>query len=107
MSKLRSEARFKKVTLSSFDAGLKRRGRSNWIGTVPPKRVNRSPTTVILPREDRELWLDPDFQVKEQLLALLHRYADDEMVASPVGTVVNSLKNVSPQCIVPLNGSSD
>jgi hypothetical protein len=104
---LRSEARFKKVTSSSFDAGLKRRGRSNWIGTVPPKRVSRSPTTVILPREDRELWLDPDFQVKEQLLALLHRYADDEMVASPVGTVVNSPKHESPQCIVPLNGSSD
>ncbi len=58
---------------------------------------------VILPCEARELWLDPEFKGKEQLLALLRPYADDEMIATPVSTVVNSPKNESPQCIVPLN----
>jgi putative SOS response-associated peptidase YedK len=58
---------------------------------------------VILPREARELWLDPEFRGKEQLLALLQPYAADEMIATPVSTVVNSPKNESPQCIVPLD----
>jgi len=58
---------------------------------------------VILPREARELWLDPEFKGKDQLLALLRPYADDEMIATPVSTIVNSPKNESPECIVPLN----
>lgn len=58
---------------------------------------------VILPREARELWIDPEFRGKEQLLALLRPYAADDMIATPVSTVVNSPKNESPQCIVPLN----
>jgi len=35
-------------------------------------------------------------------VSLLRPHAD-EMIATPVGTVVNSPKNESPQCIVPLN----
>ena len=40
-----------------------------------------------------DLWPDPDFQGKEKLLSLLRPYPDDDMVAIPVSTWVNNVKN--------------
>ncbi len=40
---------------------------------------------VILPPEARQLWLDPEFEGKEQLLALLKPYLEEEMVATGAG----------------------
>jgi putative SOS response-associated peptidase YedK len=57
---------------------------------------------VILPKEYWDLWLDPEFQSKEKLLSLLQPYPTDEMVATPVSTLVNSPKNENPECVVPI-----
>jgi len=57
---------------------------------------------VILPPEARALWLDPDFQGKEQLLALLKPYPNDDLIATPVSRLVNSPKTDDPRCLNPL-----
>ena len=57
---------------------------------------------VILPKESIQLWLDPEFQDKPELLSLLKPYPEEEMVATPVSTLVNSPKNEDPCCINPL-----
>jgi putative SOS response-associated peptidase YedK len=57
---------------------------------------------VILPAEAFDLWLDPEFQSKEQLQALLRPYPNDDLIATPVSTLVNSPKNDDPCCVNPL-----
>jgi putative SOS response-associated peptidase YedK len=57
---------------------------------------------VILPPEVQDLWLDPEFQDKEQLLSLLKPYPEDALIATPVSTLVNSPKNEDPCCVNPL-----
>ncbi len=57
---------------------------------------------VILPPNDYDLWLDPEFQGKERLLSMLRPYPVEEMTAFPVSTIVKSPKNESPACIGPL-----
>jgi putative SOS response-associated peptidase YedK len=57
---------------------------------------------VILPREVYDVWLDPEFKGKEPLLALLKPYPQDEMIAVPVSTLVNSPRNEDPCCVNPL-----
>jgi putative SOS response-associated peptidase YedK len=57
---------------------------------------------VILPKESWDLWLDQEFTSKEKLLDLLKPYPADEMVATPVSTTVNSPRNETPACIVPV-----
>ena len=54
---------------------------------------------VILSPDDYDLWLDPEFQDKEKLQALLRPYPEDELTAYPVSTTVNNPKNESPECI--------
>lgn len=54
---------------------------------------------VILPPEEYDLWLDPEFQGKEKLLSLLRPYSDEEMEAYPVSTTVNSPKNETASCL--------
>jgi putative SOS response-associated peptidase YedK len=54
---------------------------------------------VILPPDDYDLWLDPEFEDKEKLLSLLRPYPADEMKAYPISTLVNSPKNDVPACI--------
>jgi putative SOS response-associated peptidase YedK len=54
---------------------------------------------VILSPDDYNLWLDPEFQVKEKLLSLLKPYPADEMTAYPVSTLVNSPKNEKQECV--------
>ncbi len=53
----------------------------------------------ILPSDDYDLWLDPEFEGKEKLLSLLRPYAADEMTAYSISTLVNSPKNDVPACI--------
>lgn len=56
----------------------------------------------ILSPHDYDLWMDPDFQGKEELLALLCPYPADQMTAHPVSTVVNSPRNETAECVVPV-----
>lgn len=57
---------------------------------------NRMPA--ILGPRDYDAWLDPAAQ---RLEALLRPYPSDEMVASPVGTLVNDPANDTRACIAP------
>ena len=53
----------------------------------------------ILPPDDYDLWLDPEFEGKEKLLSLLRPYPAEEMTAYPISTLVNSPRNDVPACI--------
>lgn len=57
---------------------------------------------VILPPDAYDLWLDPDVQKPNVLLALLHPYPEEAMTAYPVSMRVNSPANDDPQCIAPV-----
>lgn len=59
---------------------------------------------VILPPEAYDLWLDQDVDDPAALLPLLKPRPDDELVAYPVSTLVNDVRNDSPDCIRPLQG---
>lgn len=54
---------------------------------------------VILPRAAHALWLDPTTEDAETLEPLLAPYPAEEMLATPVGTFVNSPRNDGPQCV--------
>jgi putative SOS response-associated peptidase YedK len=56
---------------------------------------------VILPPEDYDLWLDPEFQDRDKLLSMLRAFPADEMQVRPVSTVVNNARNEGEQCIAP------
>ncbi len=58
---------------------------------------------VILPMETHDLWLDPNYDDTRHLKSLLVPYPAEKMEKYPVSTIVNSAKNESPDCIVPLN----
>ena len=58
---------------------------------------NRMP--VILPPEDYELWLDPDFEEKKALTSFLRPYPSDVIEAYPVSRRANSPSNNAPDCI--------
>lgn len=65
---------------------------------------NRMP--VILDRADYDRWLDPKNQDPQEVFPLLTQFPADRMQAVPVSTRVNSPRNESPECIVPLAGRS-
>ena len=54
---------------------------------------------VILSPETYNLWLDPEFEGKEQLLALLKPYEGSDLVLRPVSTQVNNPRNDKPEAI--------
>ena len=56
---------------------------------------------VILSLADYDLWLDNEFEGREQLESMLQPYPAEEMIAYPVSTLVNSPRNDSPKCIEP------
>lgn len=56
---------------------------------------------VILPPENYDLWLDPDFDEREPLTSLLRPYPDGAMEAYPVSRKVNRPANDEPGCIEP------
>jgi putative SOS response-associated peptidase YedK len=53
---------------------------------------------VILSPQSYDLWLDPAVPA-EKLQSLLHPYAAQEMQSYPVSSLVNSVKNESPDCV--------
>ena len=57
---------------------------------------------VILPPETWDLWLDPDADDRDALLGLLRPAAPDVMTQYRVSTLVNSVRNNTPECIEPL-----
>ena len=57
---------------------------------------------VILQRKDESKWLDPELIGLDKLISLLNPYPSDLMEAYEVSTLVNSPKNDSPNCIIPL-----
>jgi putative SOS response-associated peptidase YedK len=58
---------------------------------------------VILTHENFSIWLDPKLQKSQKFTSLLAPYADVEMEAYPVTTLVNSPSHDEPGCIVPEN----
>lgn len=58
---------------------------------------------VILPPETYDQWLDREFNDTEVLKSLLIPYKADLMDVYPVSDIVNSPKNESEQCLIPLN----
>ena len=59
---------------------------------------------VILPEEAWDTWLDRDNEDADALTKLLVPYPADKMIAYPVDTTVNSVKNDGPELIEPLEG---
>jgi putative SOS response-associated peptidase YedK len=55
---------------------------------------------VVLPRGERDRWLDPATD-PGALRALLRPYAGDDLEAWPVSTLVNSPRNDLPECVRP------
>jgi putative SOS response-associated peptidase YedK len=62
---------------------------------------NRMP--VIIPEDDRTLWLDHSIEDPQQFTGLFAPYPARDMIAYEVSRQVNSPKNNSPQIIEPLN----
>lgn len=58
---------------------------------------------VILPAQEYDCWLDRDFSETKKLKSLLVPYDANLMEVHPVSSIVNSPKNDSKDCIVPLN----
>ena len=58
---------------------------------------------VILDPADYDRWLDPARQDPQDLLPLLAPFPADQMQLVPVSTLVNSPRNESPECIVPIS----
>lgn len=54
---------------------------------------------VILPEEDHDLWLDPDFEERDPLTTLLKPFPAEAMEAYPVSRFVNSPGNDDERCI--------
>ncbi|NJL45681.1 MAG: SOS response-associated peptidase [Leptolyngbyaceae cyanobacterium SM2_3_12] len=57
---------------------------------------------VILPPEDYDPWLDPNYDEPQVLQSMLRPYEADAMDYYPVSTVVNKPQHDSPDCIQPL-----
>ncbi len=64
---------------------------------------NRMP--VIVDPAEYEQWLDPSQQDPDALVSLLKQFPAEQMQAVPVSTLVNSPRNESPECVVPLAAS--
>lgn len=62
---------------------------------------NRMP--VILKPEQEQVWLDPEVSEYSVLLPLLKPYPSEEMEMYRVNPLVNSPRNDSPACIIPIN----
>ncbi len=56
---------------------------------------------VILPREEYEMWLDPELRDPAPLLPLLAPYPSEAMTVYPVSRAVNRPSNDGPACVEP------
>ncbi len=57
---------------------------------------------VILPPEEYDLWLDPEFQDRDKLLSMLRPFPADEMTVRQVSTFVNNARNQGEACVAPV-----
>ena len=57
---------------------------------------------VILSPNDYDRWLDPALTEPGELQPLLTAYPADEMLATPVSTHVNNVRNIDEACIAPM-----
>jgi len=56
-----------------------------------------------LPRDLYGPWLDHRIEDVDALQGMLQPYPAEEMTADPISTLVNSLRNESPECIARLS----
>lgn len=56
---------------------------------------------VILRPDDYDRWMDPEAKTPESLQSLLRPYPDGDLVATPVSTRVNNVRNDGPECAAP------
>ena len=56
----------------------------------------------ILPRRLEDLWLDETARDRDWLMDMLAPYPAEDMEAYTVSSLVNSVKNDSPECIEPV-----
>lgn len=61
----------------------------------------------ILSPEEYEMWLDPEFEGKDALFALLRPYELEEIVLEPVSTHVNNPRHEDAECIRILEGTGE
>lgn len=57
---------------------------------------------VILKREDEARWINPSIQESEEVEKLLKPFSANEMALTEVSAIVNSWKNDTPDCIIPV-----
>jgi putative SOS response-associated peptidase YedK len=57
---------------------------------------------VILDPRDLNLWLNPDIAEIERLKYLFDPYPVEKMTLHPVSDMVNSPRNDTPECILPV-----
>ena len=60
---------------------------------------------VIVQPDDFEFWLDADFVGVDRLQSVMKPVADGAMQATAVSQLVNSPRNDSPQCVVPISSN--
>ncbi len=58
---------------------------------------------VIIPKDKRELWLQPEVAAGAELFPLLEPYRYEDLVYHEVSRMVNSPKNNSPECLKPVS----
>jgi putative SOS response-associated peptidase YedK len=61
---------------------------------------------VILGAADYDKWLDSTLVDPAKVKYMLDSYPSDEMVAEPVTTHVNNVRNTDADCLAPLGGSA-
>ena len=57
---------------------------------------------VILSPNDYDRWLDPAITDPAEFQPLLDAYPADEMLATPVSTHVNNVRNIDEGCVAPM-----
>lgn len=65
------------------------------------KSIHDRMPSILLPNEEKA-WIDLQLQDTEYLKSLLKPYPAQEMISTPVSTVVNSPVNDVPDCIIPI-----
>ena len=69
-----------------------------------PLRAIHDRCPVIVPREERDAWLDPEWRNPTEILDRVRSVAGEVLEAYPVSTAVNSVRNNSPELLDPIPG---
>ncbi|PIQ27560.1 hypothetical protein COW36_16505 [bacterium (Candidatus Blackallbacteria) CG17_big_fil_post_rev_8_21_14_2_50_48_46] len=81
-----------------------------WLSTCAILTTEAHPTLqevhhrmpVILAPEQQKLWLEPNLNDSEQVLALLRSLPEQELLYYPVSPQVNAVRYNQPECLLPL-----